>query len=554
MSDSATKTTTTTTTVSAPGKILLAGGYLVLERPNAGLVIAADKRFYTTVESTTAAATTTAIETTAIETTDSSSSRSKDDKAQQPMTISVKSPQFHATWEYNWEPTTTTNNNNNNSWWLIPSSENESTNSFVEKTLRVCLLYLIGSRRQPSPTPSRLEITIYADNDFYSLLPHLDDDDRTISAVQRLGKFLPCPKDKTTGKTIINKTGLGSSAALTTSLVGALVYHFASLFSNVDDDNNNTNNNNNNSTIDMTNKIHNLAQLCHCFAQGKVGSGFDVSSAIHGTHIYRRFPKCLLPDVLQQLERLEELQQQRQRQGTEPQPMSSSSSSSLLLLETLTNVIEKTPWSDDMVTNLTLPSSKHLQIVCADVCGGSESPSMARKVLKWKQEQILLLQRQSSTTTDDKGKIPYWDDLKELNAKIMELMQSLVTSVPEEDYDNLSQLPATQWPENHPLKALHQTFQQIRSNLKALGAACGNLPIEPSEQTKLCDATQAIPGVVAAVVPGAGGYDAIAVLYIPRPSVVQGIETLWKSWTQPTICPLGVQLSTDGISVKQNVS
>ena len=37
-------------TLSAPGKILMAGGYLVLESPNIGLVVAADKRFYTTVK------------------------------------------------------------------------------------------------------------------------------------------------------------------------------------------------------------------------------------------------------------------------------------------------------------------------------------------------------------------------------------------------------------------------------------------------------------------------------------------------------------------------
>lgn len=36
-------------TVSAPGKILIAGGYLVLERPNIGITLAATSRFYATV-------------------------------------------------------------------------------------------------------------------------------------------------------------------------------------------------------------------------------------------------------------------------------------------------------------------------------------------------------------------------------------------------------------------------------------------------------------------------------------------------------------------------
>ena len=41
-----------TTTVSAPGKALIAGGYLVLESPNVGLVIGASSRFYTTIQLT----------------------------------------------------------------------------------------------------------------------------------------------------------------------------------------------------------------------------------------------------------------------------------------------------------------------------------------------------------------------------------------------------------------------------------------------------------------------------------------------------------------------
>jgi len=41
---------------------------------------------------------------------------------------------------------------------------------------------------------------------------------------------------------------------------------------------------------------HNAAQYIHCLAQGKVGSGFDVSSAIFGSHIYRRFdPSVIAP-------------------------------------------------------------------------------------------------------------------------------------------------------------------------------------------------------------------------------------------------------------------
>lgn len=35
--------------------------------------------------------------------------------------------------------------------------------------------------------------------------------------------------------------------------------------------------------------VHNLTQYAHCFSQGKIGSGFDVSAAVYGSQIYQRF-------------------------------------------------------------------------------------------------------------------------------------------------------------------------------------------------------------------------------------------------------------------------
>jgi hypothetical protein len=41
---------TESTTVSASGKALIAGGYLVLENPNVGVTVASTSRFYSTVK------------------------------------------------------------------------------------------------------------------------------------------------------------------------------------------------------------------------------------------------------------------------------------------------------------------------------------------------------------------------------------------------------------------------------------------------------------------------------------------------------------------------
>lgn len=44
--------------------------------------------------------------------------------------------------------------------------------------------------------------------------------------------------------------------------------------------------------------VHNTAQFCHCLAQGKIGSGFDVSAAVFGSHAYRRFSPSVLDELL----------------------------------------------------------------------------------------------------------------------------------------------------------------------------------------------------------------------------------------------------------------
>lgn len=88
----------------------------------------------------------------------------------------------------------------------------------------------------------------------------------------------------------VAKTGLGSSAAMTTALVGALLHYLgvvnlpasyggkqAEMVDSAD--------------VDM---LHIVAQSAHCIAQGKVGSGFDVSAAVYGSQRYIRFS----PEIL----------------------------------------------------------------------------------------------------------------------------------------------------------------------------------------------------------------------------------------------------------------
>nr|AYV97159.1 phosphomevalonate kinase [Haslea ostrearia] len=473
----------TTTTVSAPGKVLFAGGYLVLESPNIGYVVAADKRFYTEVKN--------------------------DDNKQSSSgvnTVVVDSPQFHSSWTYEVQ----TKPDEEHVVSVVPSSENSSVNPFVEKTLRVMSAYILQTGNASSL--GSLVVKIQADNDFYSVIPHLNGKARTTENVDALPRFLKCPLDETTGKAVVNKTGLGSSAALTTSLVGALYEHFVTVPKE---------------EAERKMEIHNLAQICHCYAQGKVGSGFDVSSAMNGSHLYKRFPKCVLPDLLQELA------------GGDGVKTSTGS---------LLDVVVKKTWSEDMAKPLPVP--KGLQVLLADVCGGSESPSMARKVLAWK----------SSQQSEGSSAIPHWDDLKEINVKVAEIMQKLASETIDTTSSSvLSKHPASEWkslPKSSDNDAatellieLYDTFLKARGHLRAMGEAAG-VPIEPPEQTKLCDETMKVPGVITALVPGAGGYDAVACLYIDSAETKTAIGELWANWNEnkQMICPLSVQATHQGIS------
>jgi phosphomevalonate kinase len=348
-------------------------------------------------------------------------------------------------------------------------------------------------------TQQLLDITIRADNDFYSVVSHLEERnlEPTWENVASLPPFLPCPRDN--NKPMVRKTGLGSSAALVTSLVASLLHAFG-----LGDD--------------ELDKIHNLAQICHCHAQGKVGSGFDVSSAVYGSHVYRRFPKSTtLVDLLIVLD-------------DDSTTISKSTATTLVTL-----VDDDATWGEGgVVSPLQMPGG--LQLLLADVCGGSESPSMARNVLQWKQES----NRES-----------YWEELAKINERIVTMWKDMSDL---KNVDQLSQQTLRDWEEEgcSSLRALREAFLQARTNLKSMGEAA-QVPIEPDAQTALADATMELPGVVAAVVPGAGGYDAMACLYIDSQQVRDSIVNLWANWKNDDaqVCPLAVQGASFGDGLRR---
>ena len=83
--------------------------------------------------------------------------------------------------------------------------------------------------------------------------------------------------------------------------------------------------------------------------------------------------------------------------------------------------------------------------------------------------------------------------------------------------------------------------------MRRMGELAGP-PIEPPEQSKLCDASAALPGVLTCACPGAGGYDAVYALVISDRPSAQGetpkgcspgdaLRALWARWEAPAETP-----------------
>ncbi|KAJ7623400.1 ribosomal protein S5 domain 2-type protein [Roridomyces roridus] len=454
-----------TTIVSAPGKVLVAGGYLVLERAYAGIVVSTSSRFYTVVQDSTSA----------------------------DGLITVKSPQFlSAAWSYSvkLEPSV-----------LVEASSTNASNKFVHLALQNILTLaceLKGAAHVKSKLASGINVCIVGDNDFYSQRAQLATLGlpRTLASLSKIPPFVP------TGVKLseVHKTGLGSSASLITSLVSSLLLHFSVIApSDLAE-----------TDTEGRRLAHNLAQFVHCLAQGKVGSGFDVSAAVFGSHVYTRFD----PIVLQNL-------------------MSDDAPKSQPLVPVISPSNEA--WNY-RVTNFQLPPLTRMML--ADVDAGSDTPSLVGKVLKWRKDD--------SATAD-----ALWSSLGLLNDSLAQTLLKL-TDLHSQDpaaYKNvLGYMSTTKAAEfccganrtlglhrSPPDHAGEQVYIAIRGKMREMGTLSG-VPIEPIEQTNLLDVCISQPGVVGGGVPGAGGYDALWLL-VCEPAV-EIIENVWSTYTELDVSPL----------------
>lgn len=284
-----------------------------------------------------------------------------------------------------------------------------------------------------------------------------------------------------------NKTGLGSSAALVTAFTAAVLSYYLpkDLFDLTSDSG--------------KRRLHNLAQASHCAAQGKVGSGFDVASAVYGSCLYRRFSPSLLsshaepgiPGFMTQLQEIIE----------ESGPIGA--------------------WDTEVIKDK-VKVPKGIRLVMCDVSCGSQTPGMVKQVLAWRKE-----------TGEEAEKI--WEHLQLANENLSKELVRLAET-DDKDYATLT-----------------ERIADIRNNIREMSSKSG-VPIEPPAQTKLLDACSNIDGVIGGVVPGAGGYDAVALLIEEREEVMSELQTLLKEWQGDgvgKVSTLGVKQEMEGVRMQE---
>eukprot|EP01080_Neovahlkampfia_damariscottae_P011492 gene11492-4656_t len=257
--------------VSCPGKILISGGYLILDEKYFGIVLGVSSRFH---------------------------SKIKYNKIDENIVIISKQMNWKGIYKYNDDNTITQLN-----------KLKEGENQYIYNVLYYTLNYI--KLKIESIQFNNILIEIFGDDEFYSNEE--------------------------------GKTGLGSSACLTSSICCSLLFYFKVL--------NDINNEN------ELNIINHLSQISHSKSQNKIGSGFDISTSIFGSQIYKRYSSNLIKDLIDK----------------------NKIENSINFL----NLIEL-KWNDIHNKSLKIPNDYILLLGDINKNIGSKTPLFVKNVLNWK--------------------------------------------------------------------------------------------------------------------------------------------------------------------------
>jgi phosphomevalonate kinase len=369
---------------SAPGKVLVVGGYLVLEEGCPGLVVSASARMRARL----------------LRVGESAAPRARASPA---LPLAVVSPQFSARWEH-------AVCERDGCLWLddaaaaLPASSAPpaARNALVECAVSVALAAATAAVGAAAALAAlaggagALELRVEAGNDFYSQKAQLQARGLAVcrASLAALPRALPCPLGAD-GRASVAKTGLGSSAALAVAVVAAVLRAAAG------------------ARAATRALVHVCAQVAHCLAQGKVGSGFDVCAAAYGSVRYARVRPAALAAAMAAAERaLRPPHAPGEERAAAAAAAAAAGYAELgALLAALASAEEvavaaallpaggaalppppppppatalAADWCAALrVAPFALP--RGLRLMLADVAGGSETPGMVRQVLAWRE-------------------------------------------------------------------------------------------------------------------------------------------------------------------------
>eukprot|EP00262_Sarcandra_glabra_P007982 TRINITY_DN21150_c0_g1_i1.p1 TRINITY_DN21150_c0_g1~~TRINITY_DN21150_c0_g1_i1.p1 ORF type:complete len:514 (+),score=106.52 TRINITY_DN21150_c0_g1_i1:156-1697(+) len=491
--------------VSAPGKVLITGGYLILERPNAGIVLSTTARFYAIVKPL-------------------DEDIKPDSWAWAWTDVKLTSPQLFRETMYKLSLKNST---------LQNTTLRDSTNPFVEQAVQYSVaaanaIFCDNGKKDVlhKKLLQGLDVTILGCNDFYSYRNQIEARGLplTSEALASLPPFssITFNTEGSNGtvagekcKPEVAKTGLGSSAAMTTAVVAAVLHYLGAV--NLPPSAKNLHEEKVvNSDLDL---VHVVAQSAHCVAQGKVGSGFDVSAAVFGSQRYVRFSPHILSSA---------------QVGVKRKP----------LLEVITDIL-KGKWDQEKI-EFSLPPLMTL-LLGEPGTGGSSTPSMVGAVKQWQ-------------VSDPQKSLDTWTRLAEANSTLemqlkmlsrfaeeqWETYKCIINSCSGYTYEKWMELVADSYQEAvvKLLLGARDAILEIRFHMQQMGKAAG-VPIEPETQTQLLDATMNMEGILLAGVPGAGGFDAIFAVSLGEPS-----SNVTEAWSSLGVLPLLVREDPRGVSLE----
>ncbi|CAM8993711.1 unnamed protein product [Rhodiola kirilowii] len=483
---------------SAPGKVLMTGGYLILDRPNAGLVLSTNARFFAIVKPI-------------------HEELPADSWAWVWTDVKLTSPQLARETMYKLSLKHLT---------LQCTSQSETRNPFVEHAIQYAIAAAYATFDETKKQTLHklllhgLDITILGCNDFYSYRDQIEACGLPLTP-ESLASLPPFASitfnaQESNGylrKPEVAKTGLGSSAAMTTAVIASLLQYIGVVNLPSKEDQSRD--------IKDLDLVHMIAQSAHCLAQGKVGSGFDVSSAVFGSQRYVRFS----PEVL-------------------------SSAQDALKWKPLEEVVSDVlqgHWDHER-TNFSLPPLMTL-LLGEPGAGGSSTVSMVGAVKKWQK-------------SDPNRYLETWKSLSEANA-LLESQLSLLRKLAAETWDEYrlvvdkcSILKPEKWMEQvvepnekavvRALLGSRDAMLGIRHHMRYMGETAG-IPIEPESQTRLLDATMQMEGVLFAGVPGAGGFDAVFAV-----TLGDSASSVSKEWTSLNVLALLVRETPQGVCLESS--